>query len=550
MELVRDVLENNRGVGLALLTHFTWELTHSKADALDFLLALHTAAPDPILHSDLVSDVGQQKAWMQEEFTQQQISCEASLEAAALRLLDDTNCGESWAADYELVTAGLSYMQAFRAPIRIQKFSYARGKPVPDCVEVAVREITEMLLFNPHHRRFDTSRLPHTAAPALRRFFEASNSRLEAGALGKDVDYEAAEEWFALCQNLPGAISNSWGDTGGHGLEYVSQTPEGKLFELKPTMRTISRALHQLLLGGSTESKPWDSLESMAQFWNERQPQSVLSVCEERVIRRSLVSEGSSITQKVCVWLDGASLHIELDPAKNMATCRHVRSLPTWAAAGSEVHSSHLARAFDGSRSRTPKEDALAMLRPAILGNAPLELMASSQEVPARWQSLNAVLSASYDEEYLDVSGFSVADMTEAEASRARRNVGKRVLRAIETATELAVSEGHDDDDDDVVVMARDSLPWLLQQVPADVSARELALALSAVTPEMLREDVDLAAAIEARVDGPVLSRMLEFTLQTTTLLGCFQGLGVRQAVDMARFVSGAPGKRGAAQRQ
>ena len=64
----------------------------------------------------------------------------------------------------------------------------AGTRKVPDCVEVAVREILELLLFDPHRRAFDLSRLPaSTTAAAVQELFEQANIRLENGAVGNSV---------------------------------------------------------------------------------------------------------------------------------------------------------------------------------------------------------------------------------------------------------------------------------------------------------------------------------------------------------------------------
>ena len=57
-------------------------------------------------------------------------------------------------------------------------------------------------------------------------------------------------------------------------------------------------------------------------------------VAEERKIHRSAVSEGTVITQNATLCLDGAGLEVELDPGRNMATCKHHRQTPAWAAEG------------------------------------------------------------------------------------------------------------------------------------------------------------------------------------------------------------------------
>ena len=86
------------------------------------------------------------------------------------------------------------------------------------------------LLFDPEANALDLRRLPATAAPPLRDFYER---RLEEG---DDADAAAASrEWFELCQRLPGCA-------------YLSAAPDGEPYELEPTIANLSRAAHQLLV--------------------------------------------------------------------------------------------------------------------------------------------------------------------------------------------------------------------------------------------------------------------------------------------------------------
>ena len=76
-------------------------------------------------------------------------------------------------------------------------FEFFSRRKVPDCVEVAVREILELLLFDPHRQSFDLSLLPaSTTAAAVQQFFGLANLRLENGAVGNSVLDHA--DWLQL----------------------------------------------------------------------------------------------------------------------------------------------------------------------------------------------------------------------------------------------------------------------------------------------------------------------------------------------------------------
>ena len=125
---------------------------------MQYLLELHSRAPQPVLRPE-AQNPEWQKSWLEEAFTEEQLTDETMVEAAALRLLEEGTDCTSWASDFELVAASLSMVHAYRSPIQVEKFQYAGGKEVPDCVEVCVREILEMLLFQRHRGFFDISLL-------------------------------------------------------------------------------------------------------------------------------------------------------------------------------------------------------------------------------------------------------------------------------------------------------------------------------------------------------------------------------------------------------
>ena len=80
------------------------------------------------------------------------------------------------------------------------------------------------------------------------------------------------------------------------------------------------------------------------------------------------------------------------------------------------------------------------------------------------------------------------------------------------------------------------SLLCLLQ-----AGARQLANALKAVTPEMLKADGELVAAMQERaVDGVLLTQMVRYATQTTPLAESLRELSARQAIDVMRFVWGS----------
>jgi hypothetical protein len=183
VQLVGGVVCGEQGQvtgGTALLMRFLWEKARCKADILSFLLALH--AHTPVLQPALAADPSQHRQWLMQSFSAAEIEDDDTLVEAAIQLLDPSTPDVQFAHHYELLAAGISAVQAFRTPIRLERHRYKEGKEVPDCVEVVVREIIELLIFDHHQRGFDTSRLPSTADPSLAAFFSSDFASSRAAA--------------------------------------------------------------------------------------------------------------------------------------------------------------------------------------------------------------------------------------------------------------------------------------------------------------------------------------------------------------------------------
>ena len=155
--------------GTALLMRFLWEKALSKDDLLAYLMALHSHFP--VLQSSFAHDTARHAEWLTSCFAPDELECEASLLASANALLDRSLPDDCFAGHVERVAASLSSVHTWRSPIRLQRHAYKGGREVPDCVEVVVREIIELLLYDPDARGYDLARLPPDASPALQDFF-------------------------------------------------------------------------------------------------------------------------------------------------------------------------------------------------------------------------------------------------------------------------------------------------------------------------------------------------------------------------------------------
>jgi hypothetical protein len=119
---------------------------------------------------------------------------------------------------------------------------------VTDCVEVTIREICDLLLWDDSTESFDLTRLASTSAgPASRRLLQLYNGPQEA----------SGKQWFGMLSDIP-------------GCDYLATSPSGKAYELAPTICNISKVLCRLLQGDPNQSdgrQDWTSLQDLSNVW-------------------------------------------------------------------------------------------------------------------------------------------------------------------------------------------------------------------------------------------------------------------------------------------
>jgi hypothetical protein len=170
-----------------------------------------------------------------------------------------------------------------------------------DCVEVTVREIIDLLLWDDTTGKFDLSRLPNTAHSGLVNFYNKlhgedkewflkSCSDNNQHSSDEDVqhyfedtktgfkwigprssnmskDFFIGKEWFELLSDLP-------------GCDYFMKGKSGKLYELAPTMENVAKVCQRLLFSNSLyrmPAKEWSNLEELAKAWTPIAPLEVRS---------------------------------------------------------------------------------------------------------------------------------------------------------------------------------------------------------------------------------------------------------------------------------
>ena len=177
---------------------------------------------------------------------------EAAVEAAARRVLLPQRApptfprdGPSFARALEVLSANLCEVHAFKPPNVLERHAHAGGAPKPDCVEMLLRELFDLLLYDPELQLFDVRRLPQTATRALREHYERRNT-------GELPAASAGAAWFPICQEHD------------HSCRYLSTAPNGARYELHPSLSNLAAAAG-VLLG----QRGLDSLGELRSYWND-----------------------------------------------------------------------------------------------------------------------------------------------------------------------------------------------------------------------------------------------------------------------------------------
>ena len=186
----------------------------------------------------------------------------------------------AFAANFEAVAAGLSQANAFKPAIKLDRHPYKGGRRVPDCVEVVVRELLDLLLFDPHCNELDLARLPPTTVPAVVQFY-----RQLAGGGFKGA-HEQSAAWYGLCQELP-------------TCEYISTTPAPASvpYELLPTMANVMRTVGVLL--GAPGGAEWSRLSELIGYWNRLEGRGVSDLSLELIGEQSERMHRSVLSDEV-----------------------------------------------------------------------------------------------------------------------------------------------------------------------------------------------------------------------------------------------------------
>ena len=468
---------------MPLLLRFLWQRASSKRDLLDFLLAAEQYRP--VFRDDdgggsaaaLRHDADAQRAWCESEFSRDDLADTApggAVERAALQLLGGGGGGDA-GRDLELVAAGLSSAHAFKPVVKLRRHTYNGADDRADCVEVVVREIVDLLIFDSQRNRLDgAGRLPPGASAAIRAFYD------EHGGVRGDDDGEAEEfvrskAWFEVCAGLPAPVEYTSASDGAQGD-----------YELIPTVANVCRVLGTLLFGDAG----FTNLDAFARAWEaaavargdgDGDGGTVRLRCAEHGrLYRAPGSEEATRRESGALGFDGGnhSIEFELEVLHNMAIVRHLRHDVAWAVQPREA----ALRQWLAGDGEPP---LAAALRPALLsGDAMIAGFLerrNDERAPTRAQILEAWFQTRWGADRKSLSTLERTSLVSCApgghlfsttAQEALAEDGRQVRRVVALLAARAESEQEEeqegDDAADEVAFVTQLLRWAFAKLPED----------------------------------------------------------------------------------
>ena len=216
----------------------------------------------------------------------------------------------------ELVCCAASRRERAKPVVPNGYYGYDGGKVKPDCVEVAVRELIDLLLWNEETASFEVNRLPPTARPELLALYQIPSSIVSTNystdTVPEGVDFvDEAEDrddaslvcaavagdgkdWFEMLSNMP-------------ECDYLSTSPHGKPYELTPTLSNMTKVVQQLLFPHHEQEK-WTSLQDLQHFWTADR----LNIELDTFTERAKMSQELLVHQVATIHVEGSTNAIEM----------------------------------------------------------------------------------------------------------------------------------------------------------------------------------------------------------------------------------------------
>lgn len=281
-----------------------WEKSESKLDFLECLVRLEETLPPShpgifdttnpltraLLDGDDSSSSTARQEWAETTFSKDLDLSSDQIHEAYERICSSTKMEKDPdAKSLEIICAALSlhhFPLKSKPAVPTGYYGFDGGGIQADCAEMTVREILNLLLWDEESARFDTDRLPSTASPRLLELYE-------------EPFEDSGGAWFDVLSDLP-------------GCDYFLKSPNGRPYELVPSISNVVKAIQILLMGRGEAmiAEPfWTSFQDVSDYWRGTR---MLQVHESTLTHRSKTSGNLIHHEFATLRLETSPLGIEL----------------------------------------------------------------------------------------------------------------------------------------------------------------------------------------------------------------------------------------------
>ena len=332
-----------------------------------------------------------------------------------------------------------------------------------------------------------TELLPQSASEKIHSFY--SNKKTIKGNVNDNL--EDGKKWFDLCSDLP-------------GCSYLSSTSDNRLYELRPSMKNVSRTLGQLLVGPSTT---WNSLRDLENHWNNNiLPDNAvdrrIKVSESIIKFRAPFSDTEKITREIgtiSVNNSNFEIQLELEEAHGLATVKHRQKDQVESAwRGGDLYFQYLSAWEQEERlvsTSIGRNIALWLVQSVVLNDAMLQSlhkrMNSQTKVAKEGLLVQALLSARWGEERkgLKVTQAGEISATDANITDAAAALEKE-YECLQFAQAFDLINYSLSGDAENSAFVAEQLAWVLSEAAViDNLGDKVALSLASLPTEVVRQE-------------------------------------------------------------
>jgi len=447
---------------------------------------------------------------------------------------DDT---AQWSRMFEIVCAATADSRAHKPAVANGKYGFDGGAIKPDCVEVTIRELFEYLLWDEIDAKYDVHRLPTTASKDLVSLYKSNqNTKDTISANEQSVDH-LGQKWFSILSDA----SN---------CEYLASSPNGKPYELVPTLANVATATQNLwdtttsCTATDNNVPPWTSLDDLVSAWNSTDRYEFnrpkLHIESSHQTYRAPLGEEMEHKEIALVSLEGSSRAIEmrLDKAHGLSTVTHLR---TSTGMGGFDDSAKIAftKEFFPIRDAMPNNlSDCFMLALAMLGDSGLDYL--EEKNCADVAALEAILLTRYKDDRKDTS------LLIGTSDKMRRREGVRRAFAESCAVSSRSLQAVCDISTQNKALGEMLLPWILTQLTDDndiflnvnmkpktgIPTSFLIEQLGRIPSKTLEKET-VRKAVRLRADGEFILKTLDFRSGRVTLLHALKGVTTKEKLKL-----------------